>query len=608
MTFIRKQAPLIWVGAMLLIFLGERFAADESLLRWFLTTPGYLVAGAVVLARFLDWKQVEGMAQKAAFLPFVGYTVAFIALLLYPLSTFGVVDRFDFSEDGSQRWMVFWSVAWLVPWFLGTGLGLASDWARIGTVRSDRIEVSRVQGSAMSVVTLFLAISWIVAVNYVASQHDHVWEWSTKTRVKPSEGARALAQGLSEDVEIILFFPPASDVLLRIEPYFKEIADLSALISVRTVDHAMEPSLAKELGARNNGLIFIRRGGDKQRIDLGVTYSKARRKLSSLDQNVQEALLKVGRTRQTVYFSVGHDELKDVTGETGRPAIRNAKNLLKAINVTTNNLSAADLVSGIPSDAGTIIIAGPQTMFLPEEVEALRSWYAAGGSLFLLIDPDVDVGLTPLLEDLGMAIPAGTAANSRHHIKRENGLTDRALVYSNRFGSHPVVADLSRLASNLFLGFEGAGALHDIEGAVAKTQVLVRPMPGTWLETSGDFEQQRDTERDENKALIRASTTGEGDHESRAVVIADSDFIGNRFIMLSANSMTPNAKFLLDSWLWLSRSTDAEVKIVPGDDDPVIQHTRDQDTLWFYLTVMGVPLFVLLGGIIYVRRRKGGQA
>ena len=50
---------------------------------------------------------------------------------------------------------------------------------------------------------------------------------------------------------------------------------------------------------------------------------------------------------------------------------------------------------------------------------------------------------------------------------------------------------------------------------------------------------------------------------------------------------------------------------VKPEEDVRIAHTRQEDVVWFYSTIFGVPLLVLGAGILYnhLRRRpRGGRA
>ena len=63
---------------------------------------------------------------------------------------------------------------------------------------------------------------------------------------------------------------------------------------------------------------------------------------------------------------------------------------------------------------------------------------------------------------------------------------------------------------------------------------------------------------------------------------------------------------LMDSVRWLVGEEDIAGEI-SNEEDVKIEHTREQDVVWFYSTLFGMPLLVLAAGVLFVRRRSGGR-
>ncbi len=499
-----RFAPLFWLCGSLLILVGERYGSP-GVVAGALKGVGIglaILACASCLVEFLDAPRGSA-ARTAARRSLAFYGLAALGLLLYPLTMSGVVDRLGLDDGGAATWRATWTVAWVLAWWVGTVSAVGGDWIRLrgGGV----LEPLRVRAATAAAASLALAVAWVFAVNYTASERDRLWEWSARSRVRASEATRELAGGLRDRVEVVAFFPPANQVLRRIEPFLDEVA-AAGPVDVTVLDQALEPNRAADLGARENGVLFVVRGGDQRRIHLGVEYSGARSSLGSLDREFREALLEIGRERRTVYLTVGHGERGEYAGETGEPGMRNARGILRALNVTTRNLSVTELVQGLPADTGLVAAFGPTERFLAEEVDSLRRFWNRGGALLLFLEPGVEHGLEPLLADLGMRQIEGTVANERYHLRRDGGLSDRRLLVTNRFGSHATVSDLSRAASRIGLVLEGASALEGVPGAGARPSVLVRPMAGSWLDRNGDFERGGEGEADRIEALAMAST------------------------------------------------------------------------------------------------------
>ena len=608
MTGPRRFAPVLWLLSSALVLAGGRFAGP-GVLRGLLLGVGTGLAVLVVASCAGEFAASDSgsplrlAARRAVCL----YGLAAVGLLLGLLTIWGVILQPAFDDDSAVSWRAIGTVAWLLAWWLGTVAAVGADWTRF---RGGDLEPRRVRAATAAALSLALAVAWVFAVNYTAGERDRLWEWSAQSRARASEATLELVGSLRAPVEVVAFFPPANRVLRRIEPFLDEVA-AAGPVEVTVLDQALEPTRAAELGARENGVLVLLRGGDQRRIELDVDYKRAKRSLGSLDREFQEALLEIGRERRTLYVTAGHGERGEYANDAGEPGLGNAYGILRALNVGTRNLPVADLIQDLPPDAGVVAALGPTRRFLPEEVDSLRRFWTRGGSVLLLLEPGVDHGLEPLLEEMAVRRLEGTVANDRYHLRRDGGASDRRLVLTNRFGSHATTSDLSRAASRIGLVLEGAAGLEGVAGGPARSTVLVRPMTGSWLELDGDFERDRDAEPDAIEALAMASTlpvesAGEGG-ESRAVVIGDVDALNDDYVYVTGpGAMSANAKLLLDAYVWLAREDEAAVASVPGEDDPVLQRTRGESIRWFLGTVFGVPALVLATGLGYVRRRRSG--
>lgn len=607
---LRRSAPLLFVAGLLGVLAGERLLGSLGGWRWLASGSGLALVLVAVFVRAHEWRATPGPARRAIVVALAGYSAAFVGLaVLYPLTTPAALDALGLVGETRVTWRAVLSVAWVLVLLSGSLVALFADGSRARSVRPEQVEVRRVRAAGAGGLSLALAIGWFGALNYSAEQRDVLWEWGLSTAARPSPATAELVGGIQgEPVEVTLFFAPSSDVLVSLRPYFDALAGLSDRVRVRFLDHTVEPTLAKELGALANGAIFIVRGKNKRRIQIGTTPSGAHRRVAELDRYVQEAILKVARERQELYRTVGHDE-REVAAkpEDGRSGIGQLTRVLGQMNVSAKGLGLQEGLGGaLPSDAGVVFVIGPKAPFLPEEVAALRGWLRNGGSLLLALDPGSDHGLGALLrDDLGLTLSDAMVANSRFHAQRAGGLADRIILVSNRFGTHPAVASLARASHEALLVLDGAAALSFEAGAGRDIKALVRPMAASWLD--GDGDRAKDGGETEEIQALAAAVTLHPDKESsgavegRAIVIGDSDLLSDAVMRYPAN-----ARFLVDAYLWLARESDAKLRVAEADEDPPLLHTREASQAWFWLTVAGVPLAVLGAGLFFVRRRQRG--
>jgi hypothetical protein len=94
-------------------------------------------------------------------------------------------------------------------------------------------------------------------------------------------------------------------------------------------------------------------------------------------------------------------------------------------------------------------------------------------------------------------------------------------------------------------------------------------------------------------------------NEFRAFVLADADAVSD---LIAANRQE-NQLLAFDVVRWLG----GEESWAGGanvEEDVRIEHSEQKDRAWFYLTIIGMPLFVLIGGLFIsarARRPKGGK-
>ena len=197
------------------------------------------------------------------------------------------------------------------------------------------------------------------------------------------------------------------DVTDEVRTYFDEIQ--GDKVDIRYVDKDMEPTLAKELGVQNNGMIVLTTGeGDErsiERINIGKTLSSAKRKLKKLDEEFREALLTLTKEPNVLYVTTSHGELywKVEEEQDSERKYSLFKRGLSASNFIIKELSIANgLANEIPEDATAVVILAPQTEFSDAEVNALLNFWRAGKSLFIALEPE-GPSLAPILSELNVA-------------------------------------------------------------------------------------------------------------------------------------------------------------------------------------------------------------
>ena len=215
---------------------------------------------------------------------------------------------------------------------------------------------------------------------------------------------------------------------------------------------------------------------------------------------------------------------------------------------------------------------------------------------------DEEAPIASLFARLGAEPGRGMLATRRSILPRAHNRTDRLNLVTDQFSSHPSTANLAKQSA--FLLMPTTGYLTILEEADSEVTQAVQSRSGAWIDKNDNLRFDPDAgEVKRDRPLVvaaRRGTTGPN-RPWRAIVAADAtmfaDFaLGNR----------TNQQFAYDSINWLI-GTEAMTGTVQREKDVRIRHTKEGQTVWFYGTVLGVPLLLFAAGALVVWRRKGGR-
>jgi hypothetical protein len=141
-------------------------------------------------------------------------------------------------------------------------------------------------------------------------------------------------------------------------------------------------------------------------------------------------------------------------------------------------------------------------------------------------------------------------------------------------------------------------------------------MDSSWVDYNSDFAFTSGGPKPEKKQKYNLAAAIEGPKVGgkdgfRALVYSDADLFADVLApgaMGRAQVRILSGNLLVDSIRWLGGEEVFAGEIVSEDDKP-IQHSKNQDAVWFTLTIVGAPLLVLALGLIgtWARRRRSGK-
>jgi hypothetical protein len=601
---------------LLLLLVGERVVQSDDVLRYAFSGLGVASMLVTTLVRVRAAMSAGGERRSVerilAFLMAGGLVAIAIYFAttetgrsLLGIATMKAETRARVTGAMTVGWIFLLAVS-VVPLIFG-------EIAIAPMRRAERFESRRVRAATLGGATIALAASYVALFSYAAGELDQKADFSYYRTARPGESTKNLAKTLTEPVTVTAFFPQLNDVGEEIKGYLTELSRDAPQIQPQFQDRLLVPALAKELKVNGDGVLVLRRGDAKETMTVGAEMKTAQNKLKSLDADFQKALLKVLRPSRVAYFTVGHGELNERTGDAaseGRSS-KSLKRLIESQNYSVKDLGVVQgLAADVPQDATIVFVLGPQQPMLPEEIASLKRYGEKGGKLVLGLDPEPKVDLAPLAAAFGLTWkPAVLATDDARVIYplRKND-SDHVIFFTNRFSSHASVSSLSKNSQRAAIIVRGAAALDKADGASQKIDFAIRTLDKTFNDENGNFAFDEGEKRASyNIAAAISQATGEKDKdgkdkEMRVFALGDADALSD-----AAVGDNPNGLMAVDVVRWLG-GDESFLGAVTSSEDVKIEHTKQKQAVWFYATIFAVPLGVLGLGFLATRRRRTAPA
>lgn len=590
----------LWVSltltlGLLLVFVGERLLVSGSA-RGVASVGGVALVLAAVVWRILrSLRAGPGRASvERSLLALSGLAV--LGLIAYALTS----DLLPVPlREGAPKLDTMLRVLGPALFLLALLPTWLTEAAYAAMVRAPIVEVNRTRDALRTGLGFGFVLVFAFSAVYVASERDVSHDFAYFRATRPSESTLKLVESLNAPLEVTLFYPPGNEVHEKLRSYFGDLASRNPLLSVATVDQAVDPLRARELGVNVNGYVVLQRESRKELFSLSTDISRVRGALKTLDGEIQKRLLTLVKARRVVYLVGGHGEIADTqpNKNDGRPTVSILKDGLKTLNAEVRMLTAANgLLQEVPKDATAVLLLGPTHALMAEEREALLSYARTGGKLWIALEPgtpEAELLLNPLALELG----AAALAHEREFVPQTRQLSDRANLVTASYSSHPSVSALARMGTSAPIAFLGAAPIKElarIPPEVTNLNLVVKASAGTFEDLDGDFT-KGEKEPTESYGLVAAVELKGG---GRVFVQGDVDALGDTLL----RRVPTHRAFFLDGMRWLV-GDESLVGGVSSEEDVAVVHTRKEDVWWFYGSVFLAPALVLGFGFVLTNRR-----
>ena len=646
-------ASLAFGIGLLFFFLGERFFGHLSGVRFVMTGLGVLLIVVVTGARAWTMTSSTGARRRVERTLLVSHLGTALALVLYVLTTDWGLARLGLTDTAATHFhgavtVLYLAVlvASLVPLImielsLGVALRDGFDVQPQGAGGDDEaaVEYFRVREIGWSWLSVGFALAFLMVTCQVSGERNVQTDVSYFKTSSPGESTQKMVSSSSDPLKVLLFFPEQNEVKDQVKGYFQALASATHRLEVSERDRLTDAELAGKYKVVKDGTIVLVRGaGDKEKsqvIDIDTDLTRARQstgKLRNLDREVNAALGKVLRDKRKVYLLVGHGEVNDPDSIPAeyKPRIPTRtvtvlKKHLADLNYEVKNLGLFDLAKDVPDDATVVIALAPSVPLQPAEWAALDRYLDRGGHLLYALDPTGDISLGPLEAKLAIKMVPGRLTDETQNVPMRRMPSDRRVVLTKQFSAHASTTALSHSAERALI-LNDAGALEDVpytgktEQAPKKT-ITIRSADSSFLDLNDNFAFDAGGANPEKKQSWSLAAAVEGPKQGssdgyRVLLYADADLFADIPFGLARDPLgRPVALMWSDSAgggvfddaiRWLGGEEVFSGEIVSEDDKP-IQHTKNQDVVYFMLTIIGFPLLLLTFGLLVTTHRRRGS-
>jgi ABC-type uncharacterized transport system involved in gliding motility auxiliary subunit len=490
------------------------------------------------------------------------------------------------------------------------------NWADI----KDSISVRSAKYGTNTVIFIFVVLCIVLLLNILGKNYRLKYDATTAKVNTLSQQTKNIIKNLKKPMEIIGFIP-SKDATSKAT--FMDFCDSYTYISggkiqCKIIDPNKNPGLAKKFHIITGGKIVY---GIQNEDD----YTRAE---FLSEEDLTSAIIRLtSNIKKVIYFTSGHGE-GDITSD---KQDQYNKLQIKLTDIGYKTDVMYPNFKNIPQDCTVLVIVGPTSEFMTQEIEAIEAYLNKGGSALILIDPLTKTGLEDMLVKWGLIIhdtivvdyfsnmndnpliPVIAKYTVKHPIIiSESGsvipLTFFTLARSMRYMSKliPDVTFSPLLTttggSNYSYGETNLKAYkekseyeynrnEDLNGPLALAFVLTKNIH---TEKENDSEAKADnkqeTKKDKEKPL-----------QGKIVVIGDSNFVNNASIDYYGNSV-----LALNSINWLSGDDELISIERPTTKPNIISLTNQQKKLIYYICVILLPGIMFFTGIlIWWKRRKG---
>ena len=468
-------------------------------------------------------------------------------------------------------------------------------------------------------------IGVLVALSYLSVRFPVRYDMTASKIYSLSEPTVQMLKRLDKPVHIVFFHDPMMRETVEI---YQLIAKQTDKVTVEFYDPMLNPAQARMRGVEFAGTAIFESEGRKLQIN-GPSETDIANGILRVSQAVQQTACFLDGHGEPDPFSLeSHDHSEGNPGHSHglgaklvlheRHGMAKARHGLETLNYAAEKISLLQGESKL-ANCTVLIVAGPRSSLLGNEVKAIDGYLAAGGNALFMLDPFIRTGLEPVLREFGVILDDDLVIDEASHF-----WTDVSSPAVTDYNRHEITRDLP------LTFFPGARSLSPTPERVPGTSV--RPVINSSKTSYGGTNRERaefnketdksgpltlmvavnrrpefvsstETVTRANPGIPLAPQNGDAksaaSKSSRVVIIGDSDFATNSFFHILGNGT-----LFLNTVNYLAAQENL-IGLEPRTYDlPRVDLSNRQMKATFFLSIILIPALMAIVGIAVWWRRR----
>jgi ABC-type uncharacterized transport system involved in gliding motility auxiliary subunit len=460
-------------------------------------------------------------------------------------------------------------------------LGVAAIAFWIATARGENRFGRGTFYGGVSAVSGLVVIAALAGVNYIAVKKPKTWDLTKDRIFTLSDQTTGVLKGLKEPVTVQAFYSGNEAAYAELKSRLEQYTAQTDKLKIDFVDPLKHPAEVKEMNISESGPRVIVKAGGKE----------SRTKEIS-EEALTNALIEVTHgTSKKVYFTMGHGE-HAIADDTER-GLKLFVDSLKSEGYQVDEILLAEHKE-MPSDASTVVVAGPAAAFNDGEVKLLKSWVEKGGKLVAMIDPGAQIGLESAFAEWGIRV------GNDEVIDPEAQNPEIAIAQS--YAEHPITQPRSSpfALATIFPVARSVSRVAQPSDDWTVTE-LAKTGDRAWGETSSiaNGKVAFDAGKDLKGPVPLAAAATKGVSETRVVVVGNSLFAANGYFRLSGNK-----DFALNAVSWAAKE-ESRITIRPRQrkGNRLFLSAKQKNTMTLFAFDL-LPFGLLFAGLVVWQTRK----